>query len=438
MAKPVGQQTVTVLVNVENEQIILASMMHDAIVLRDLVFALSRQVWGGDRHKVIFSILQEIQSKHLKFDLDLFYQLAGDKQYGGRDYVRKIFESFVSVPKNLDWHVEKLQVDAVKRTLRAGVLQSLVDATENPQTDLDDISEYVQLLNKGIRGHLSNETLSGDKLYDIYLGDLRARLKSSSFVGTGYDELDGNLTEGLARKKISVWTARPSIGKSTFLINVADRITHRRNPEKVLVLPLEMGTVPVLDTMVALRSGIYIDKLIKDTATLSRMDLQKANEIIKYITNDGNLVFWQGGIRIDRLARVLAEGGYTVAILDLYEKMIESLEQNVIANHLNRMQQLGKDTDCHLALVHQTRRGVEKRDDKRPTMEDLKNSGGYEEVADLIIGLNRGKYWDPDIDQDILEVGILKQRRGNKTKWVGYNFHGEIGKVGDYNMTWFK
>ena len=103
----------------------------------------------------------------------------------------------------------------------------------------------------------------------------------------------------------------------------------------------------------------------------------------------------------------------------------------MISSELDRTQQLAKDTDCHMALIHQTRRGVEKRKNKRPTLEDLKNSGGYEEVADLVVALYRESYYRPNVDQDVLEVGILKQRRGARQGWHFFKFEGAYGRIGD-------
>ncbi len=87
------------------------------------------------------------------------------------------------------------------------------------------------------------------------MNDIKARLSNSVFVPTGYWELDKDLSEGLARKKVSIWTARPGVGKSTLLANITDRVCHRHKI-KTIHFPLEMSTIPVIDGMIANRTGI--------------------------------------------------------------------------------------------------------------------------------------------------------------------------------------
>lgn len=435
MPKPEGRKRVEVHVNVENEQLVLSAMMHDAVVMRDLAASLASKSFIAERHQVIFSVLQDIVHRRLKFDIELFTQLAKTRKYGGREYVEKLYLAFPTLPKNLDYHVERIQVDAVKYELRTGLLQQMVDLAEDPAAGIDDMSAVIREVNMRLAGHLTAGITGGRNLYEKYLADMRARRKSSSFSPTGYDWLDEDLVEGLARKKVSILTARPSIGKSTFAWNIADRVANVYK-QKVIYFALEMDMISVLDGIVASRTQIPIDNLVKYPDRLTRVQLRKVNETIYEITNNETLVFWDKGMNLDRLARVLSEGQYALGVFDLYEKMIGTKDQAVIAASLDKTQQMMKDCDCHGMLVHQTRRGVENRRDKRPTLEDLKNSGGYEEVADLVIALYREAYYNEDEPEDVLEVGILKQRRGARLAWHYFDFDGSIGYVGAEVRDW--
>ena len=284
-------------------------------------------------------------------------------------------------------------------------------------------------LNHGVAGHLTGGVDRGDALYRKYMADIRARRKSNLFVPTGFSWLDEHLTEGLAHSKISIVTARPNIGKSTVAWNIGDRVANRVGLP-VIYFPIEMGEISVMDGMVASRSGIHLDTLIKYPHRMTPKQAKLINQTTWDITNNKNLTFYDGRISLDEIYQVVSEGGYRLAIFDLWEKLAGSLDANEIAKALNFTQQLAKDCKCHFMLVHQTKRGVDKRDDPMPTMDDLKNSGGYEEVADLIIGLTRRKFYQPDLDEDILEVAVLKQRRGPRAGRVYYDFEGHIGLVG--------
>lgn len=434
-SKPVGRATVEVPVNVANEQLILAAMMTDPIILRDLASALDPDIFIGKRHQILFGVLRDIAFQHLKFDLEVLEQLGRRKEYGGRRYATELLKGYPEPPKNLEFHLERLRTDSVKFSLRVGRLQKLIDMSEDPNATLDQLSDEAQNVQRELAGRLQGGVKSGYELYTHYLSDLRARRKSSNFVPTGYNWLDESLTEGLARKKLSVWTARPSIGKSTFAWNIGDRVANRFGIP-VLYLPIEMGEVSTMDGMVSLRTEIHLDRLIKSPHEMTRGELARVNDAAEAITQNERLHFYTDSFKFEELPRIINEGGYAVCIFDLWEKLVPNKEQQVIAEYLDKTQQLAKDCDTHCMMIHQTKRGVEKRPNKRPTMEDLKNSGAYEECSDLCVGLYRECYYSPEIPEDVLEVGIMKQRRGGRLNWHYFKFEGHIGRVGEEMRDW--
>ena len=99
---------------------------------------------------------------------------------------------------------------------------------------------------------------------------------------------------------------------------------------------------------------------------------------------------------------------------------------------LKRTKDLGKEYGCHFLLLAQIKRGVEKRGDKRPTREDIKSSGGFEEVADKILGVHRERAYDPDLEDDTIELGILKQRLGAFGTWLSYAYNAPMFEVGAF------
>jgi replicative DNA helicase len=434
-SKPVGRQKVTVSYNAANEQLILAAMMHDRIVLRDLSSSLDPETFIGGRHKILFSILRDISTRHLSFDLEILEQIGGRKEYGGRRYVEDLLSAYTDVPKNLEYHVDRLRTDSIKFTLRVGRLQDLMDLSENPHATLDEISDALRDVQGSLSGRLQTGIKRGYDLYTHYISDVRARRKESNFVPTGYDYLDENLTEGLARKKISFWTARPSMGKSTLAWNIADRVTSIYKIP-TLFLSLEMGEVSTVDGIIASRTEISLDKIIKYTHQMTAAELQAVNDAAYQFANNDLLTFYTKSVKFEELPRIIDEGGYGIVIFDLWEKLVPQKKQDVIAEYLDRTRILVNDCDVHAMCLHQTKRGVEQRSDKRPTLEDLKNSGAYEENADLVVALYREKYYSPDMDRDILEMGILKQRRGSRLGWYFFEFLGHIGKVGDAVRDW--
>jgi replicative DNA helicase len=430
MSKPVGKKETSVYVDVDNEQLILVAMMLDRVILSDLTVALNPDLFIGDRHKNIFTILEDIAARKFKFDIEIFEQLGRKKNYGGRKYIRKLLEAYPNPAKNIRHHVDKLRVDAIKFYLRIGHFQKLIDLSEDPNSTLDQFTEIIYDVSSELTSKIETSVKKGDDLYRHYLRNLRARRETGVFVPTGFDWLDESLTEGLARKKISIWAARPSMGKSTLLWNIAYRVA-KKYGKKIGYFPYEMGEIAVLDGIVSLDTGIKLDLLVKSPQDLNKFQLKTINKCVKKITDDENLGFYTKGPLFEKLHNVIKVEGYDIVIMDLWEKLCPDLEQKTIALYLNQTQKLFQDTNCHGALVQQIRRGVEKRKDKRPTMEDLKNSGAYEEVADLIAGLYRDSYYDESLEEDILEIELMKQRRGGRLKTHYYKFEPEYGRIGD-------
>jgi replicative DNA helicase len=431
---PVGRDEITVYVDVENEQLILAAMMDDSAILTGLARSLNRDLFIGERHKVIFDILQDIAKRRLLFDVDTFEQLGRKRDYGTRKYISSLVESF-DKPKNLDFHLERLRVDSIKYTLRVGPLQGLVDLASDPTTTLDEISSVVRSVQSGLTGKLGSGAKSGKTVYLDYLADMRARREASLFIPTGLDWLDESLTEGLARGKISVWTARPSMGKSTVAWNIANNLANTFKI-KVGYFPIEMGMISTLDGIVSSQTGISLDQLIKTPQDLTRSELTRINDKIYQITSNNLLVFWTQKILFDKLENIIMENGFDVVIFDLWERMMPKKEPSVIDFHLGKFQEMMQETECHGMVLHQTKRGVEKRPDKRPTLEDLKNSGAYEEYADLVIGIYRDQYYDESLPDNVVELEILKQRRGGRLKTHYYRFDGPFGRIGEEMRHW--
>ena len=121
-----------------------------------------------------------------------------------------------------------------------------------------------------------------------------------------------------------------------------------------------------------------------------------------------------------------------MVVWDLFDKSLPDLSPSAISEGLNKAQAIAKEFDIHLLLLAQIRRGVERRGDKRPTREDLKGSGGWEEVADQIIAVHRESVYDPDLEDDTMEIGVLKQRMGPFGTWFTYDYNASTFMVGAY------
>lgn len=418
--------------NIVNEQTVLAAMIRSKRIRRELAVQLQTRFFVGPRHKIIFQVLRVMTNRGLGFSLETFLHLARDSKFGGIQYLETLKTRFSKKPRNIKYHIQVLKRDAVKHYLKTYGLQRLSNVIGDPQTSLTQVGKTILHIRSTIK-KMEEEgfVFTSEEARKEYMHDFQLRLEHSTFQPTYYKALDEMLNEGLARKKVSIWTGRPGMGKTTFAANVARRLAFHNVP--TLICPIEGGKISFIDLMVSGKTDIPLEKLIKLTDSLTKEERISVKKVAKRILEHKSLDFVDApGLNLEKLEMTLQNRDYSVCIIDLFEKILPDLRQDTIALALNKIQAMAKEYNVHFALLHQIRRGVEKRINKRPRIEDLKNSGGYEEVADLIFGFFRERYYNPLLGEDVFEILMLKQRRGVQNTRVAFDYDPAKAKIGKY------
>ena len=449
--------------NVSNEQIVLANMFHSNKTRRKLSKDLKPYHFIGKKHRAVFNVLCRMVEKNLEYNFDTFESVATDRDdFGGIDYLTKL-ETLYEENANIDHHVSILKADAVKHHIKERRLEKLIDLVEDPHSEITELTSVLDKIKQEVQDNFTVENLlSGIELRKNYWQDLQERMKESIFVPSGIKGLDRWLTEGLAKKKCSIWSARPGGGKTTTMANIAlNKIRGTKGkdgewidePKKVLLVPLETGHLSYIDIMVSvlikerLESemdptsgmpkslvGMRLDRLVKDSDKITPEELDLIKWAMGEIFSNGNLTVTDDPfMTLDKLELILENGNYDICIIDLWERLMDiEIEAGKIAKKLTHTQAIAKACNVHMALVHQQRRSDGKSKSKKPTMDQLKNSGGYEEISDLIVFLHRDKYYDPEIEEDVVEYIIAKQRRGAMNKTAHHDFQGDFGRIGEF------
>jgi replicative DNA helicase len=455
--------------NIQNEQVVIAGMIKTNEFLKKYAKELKPYHFIGSKHRTIFNILKRLVDKNLEFDFDTFETLAReDEEYGGIQYLIKI-EKLFDENANIDYHVNILKTDSIKHHIKKRRLEKLIDSLEDPHSELVDINSQLQKIKEDINENFSDgNLLSGENLKVDYIKDYEQRKLETIFIPTGIEGLDKRLAEGMARKKCSIWSARPGMGKTTTMANIAlNLIRGVKNsqgdiisePKKVILVPLETGYISYIDIMVSVlikermeseqdsasaipskMIGLPLENLIRYSDKITEEEDELVKWAIDEIMNNENLTVTDDpSLSLDKLEVILESGNYDVCIVDLWEKLSDiKIDAGKIAEKLNKTQAIAKAANTHIAIVHQIRRSSEKGKVKKPTMESLKNSGGYEEIADLIVLMHRAKYYNPDLDEDVIEYIIAKQRRGEMNKTVFHDFEGSFGRIGKYRRNYIE
>jgi replicative DNA helicase len=423
--------TLMIDVNVENEQVVLGALVNDPAAFEREVPSLRPEWFNHPRHRAIAAALRDLRKRGASYAADSVVQLAGGEV--DLAYLRKLEGQFSALPPaNLTLHLEDLRRDAAKFGASED-LAALYAGLDDPHAGLEEAQGHALAIVKRLRdaGTAGSRVKRGKALHDEWMAELEESRtgKSPRFVPLRFTGLDEHLYAGLRPGDLVVLAARPGMGKSTFCSNLTLRqvLAGRR----VLNCPVEAGTASVVDQMVCCRTRIEAEKLVKTPEQLTDEDVFAMNRAAREILDSGLVTFDDELASMDDLELRVEEDNFDVVILDLFEYLLQGeLKPAEVTDALRRLKKLGKRRKFCAVVVQQIRR-IKRTRNPRPRLDELKNSGGYEEVGDLILLLHRSKYYDPEsADEDVMEVKVAKQRRGPQNLTAGFLFEPAICRVG--------
>lgn len=421
-------------VNVDNEQVVLAALIKDPALFERELPSMRAEWFNLDKHQDVLNAFRAVRAAGAGYSADTVVQLSGGRV--ALKYLLDLERSFDALtPENFQIHVNLLQQSAVKYGASEAFTE-LYATLDDPHVTVEETEcaalAVLKRLREGVVGTRGSLRF-GRKLRREWCAELansRAE-KSPKFRQTYYRELDDELYEGFAPGKLVVIAARPAMGKSTFCANLALRQAVKGR--KVLFAPLEAGTDATIDQMVCSLARVEARKLIKDPQSLTDEEMLKLGRAARLILDNDNLRFDDEITDLDQLELRVEEEEYDLVIVDLFEYLIQGkLEPAIVTDNLRRFRKLARRRRFAGVGVQQIRR-TKRLKNRRPLLSELKNSGGYEEVPDLVLLLHRDKYYDPDsAATDVMEIKIAKQRRGAMNRVVGYEFLPEFCALGDY------
>ncbi len=420
-------------VNVENEQIVLGAILNDHETFLREVPKLSEDLFNLDIHKDLFNALKELLKRGAKYAADSVTQLTAERVK--LKYLNDLEENFGKLAEeNIKLHIEYLKTGSVKFQV-AEPFSRLFDSLDDPHTSLEESeTAALEILSKLREGSSKDDRVrSGTKLFEEWYSDLEEVQsgRSKNFCDTFFTALDNNLYEGLRPGKIVVVAGRPGMGKSTFCSNLTLRL--ERNGKKVLSAPIEAGTESVVEQMTCCKSRVSAEKLIKTPDELTDKEMFDIKRASRSILKSKNIIFCDKLSSISELEMMAEQYDFQYAILDLFEYLLRGdMDPAAVTQELRRLKALSIRRGFASVVVHQIRRTKSKKS-IRPKLHELKNSGGYEEVADLVLLLHRSAYYNPDDEEDIMEVAIAKQRRGPQNVSVAFKFHPDICRIGAHD-----
>ncbi|WP_062107935.1 replicative DNA helicase [Bacillus niameyensis] len=247
---------------------------------------------------------------------------------------------------------------------------------------------------------------------------LHSRKGDVTGIPTGFAELD-RMTAGFQRNDLIIVAARPSVGKTAFALNIAQNVG-TKTAENVAIFSLEMGAEQLVMRMLCAEGNINAQNL--RTGSLTEEDWGKLTMAMGSLSNTGIFIDDTPGIRIgdirSKCRRLKQEHGLGMILID-YLQLIQGNgnskenRQQEVSEISRSLKALARELEVPVIALSQLSRGVEQRQDKRPMMSDIRESGSIEQDADIVAFLYRDDYYDHDSEnKNIIEIIIAKQRNG--------------------------
>jgi replicative DNA helicase len=374
-------------------------------------------------HRVIFEAMQHLHHDNKEIDvITLPEELRRMKKVddaGGMEYILGL-PSMVGTAANIEYYANIVADKALVRniiTTCTDVTTDAYDGEKEPEDLLDEAERKILHLSEGTNrgdfapvGEVVEDTL--DKITKLY--ENKAGLTG---LATGFRDLD-NLTSGLQPSDLILVAARPSMGKTAFTLNIAQNVGVRQH-KNVAFFSLEMSKEQLVQRLLCQISHIDSQKL-RTGQLNSDEEWTKLTDACDKLYSAPIYIDDTPGISVaemrSKARRLKSERGLDLIVVDYLQLMTgrnsESRQQEI--SEISRsLKALARELKVPLIALSQLSRSVESRQDKRPMLSDLRESGALEQDADIVSFLYREDYYDKETEnQHITEVILAKHRNG--------------------------
>lgn len=410
--------------NDEAERAVIGSMMMD----QDAVQIASEQLQGEDfyngQYGVIFSALVEMHQQGVGTDLvtiqNKLREMEIPPELTSVEYIGDLINS-VPTSANIRYYVKIVQEKSVLRSL-IKVTESITGNCYLDKNPLEDILEDAEkkvydVVQRRNSGEFEN-------IRDVVLRTLdsieTAAKQQGHITGlqTGFRDLDYK-TAGLQPSDLILIAARPAMGKTAFVLNLAEYIA-LHSQSTIAMFSLEMSKEQLVKRMLSMNSKVDSQRI--RTGNLEDEDWGKLVDSVRRLGNSNLVIDDSSGITASEIhskcRRLKMEKGLDLVIIDYLQLMSGGKRrgdsrQQEISDISRALKVMARDLNVPVIALSQLSRAVEQRPDKKPMLSDLRESGAIEQDADMVMFLYREEYYKPDSEKKgQAELIIAKQRSG--------------------------
>lgn len=411
--------------NIEAEKSVIGSMLMDKDAIEAALGMLTRDDFYSRQYATMFEAIRKLYNEDSVVDLvTVQEQLAKDgapHEMQTVDFLKDIFE-FNAVSVNVRSYAEIVRDKAVQRRLikECGeISQMCYDDNERTEDILADTEKRIfDLLKVGTSSDLTGIDDISINVFNMIQEASRSKDHITG-VATGFTDLD-NMTTGFHPSDFILIAARPSMGKTAFVLNILEYVAIKKN-RPCMIFSLEMSKEQLVNRLFAMDSGIDAQNL--RTGKLADEDWDRLIQTADRVGSSNIIIDDTPGINISELRskcrKVKLERGLDMVIIDYLQLMSgagtkhNENRQQEVSDISRSLKALARDIECPVVALSQLSRAVEQRTDKRPMLSDLRESGAIEQDADVVMFLYRDEYYNPDSPKKgEAEVIIAKQRNG--------------------------
>lgn len=410
--------------NMEAEQAVLGSILLQAEALVTAMERLSGEDFYSPEHGLIYEAMIELGEDNQPIDLVTLTAWLQNKQHleeiGGVSYLAKLV-SGVPTAANVDYYAQIVEEKSLLRRL----IRTATQIVQNGYAASEDVGVLLSEAESRILEIANNRSSSGfisirDVLMEVFekVEFLYSNKGGTTGIPSGFQDLD-KMTAGFQRSDLIIVAARPSVGKTAFALNIAQNVGVR-SKETVAIFSLEMSAAQLVQRMICAESNVDAGRM--RTGFLEGDDWEKLTMAIGSLSEASIYIDDTPGITVAdiraKCRRLKKEKGLGMILID-YLQLIQGRgkagenRQQEVSEISRTLKQIARELEVPVIALSQLSRGVEQRQDKRPMMSDLRESGSIEQDADIVAFLYRDDYYDKESEKkNIIEIIIAKQRNG--------------------------
>ena len=409
--------------NLEAEQSVIGAMLMDNETIGTVTELLTGDDFYAKQNGILFDAMAELYNERKPSDMVTLSAKLKEKnapeEMQSPEFIKAILDA-VPTSANVKYYA---QIVYEKATLRK-LIRVTEDISKEAYASGDKLDNILEMTEKNVFNLVqSRNTRDFEPISEIVIRSLKAIQKASETKGnitgvsTGFADLDFK-TAGLQPSDFILIAARPSMGKTAFSLSILDNVTCKKG-KAAAIFSLEMSKEQLVNRLLAMES--LIDAQNIRTGNLSDEDWDHLSEAAETIGGSNLIIDDTPGISITELRskcrKYKMEQDIQLVIVDYIQLMTSGgrsdNRQQEISDISRSLKSLARELKVPVIALSQLSRAVEKRDDHRPMLSDLRESGAIEQDADVVMFLYRDDYYNKETEKkNIAEVIIAKQRNG--------------------------